>query len=308
MAEYTPRERIVRLLLRILNNPHRYTSRELAAYFQVSPGVIKDDAAFLDSLSEINIHYQNYPYKYYIEPNNRYSELDGLHFFTDEEKAEISRALYAQKNSRRAEMLSRKIAGLYDFQQLGLEKLRHPAIERINLLEGAKKDRKVVRLIRYRSNSNSISDRKVEVFNINPELDIIEAYSYKHRETRHFRLSRVERVEVTEDDWQNENHHRYDYADVFRISSRRQEFVQLRLTIKGYNMMTEYFPMSVGKTSPDNTAGFFIFQDKVNADFFGIADFIMGHSEEVEILKPEELLRLIQRRAENLSEKLKKKI
>ena len=304
----TPRERIIRLLLRILNNPHRYTSRELAAYFQVTPDVIKEDASFLNRLSELNVHYQKYPYRYYIEPNNRYSGLDGLRFLTDEEKGEISRALRVQKSTRRAEMLIKKIEGLYDFQQLGLEKLRHPAIERINLLEGAKNNRRVVKLIRYRSNNNSISDRKVEAFNINPELDIIEAYSYKHKTTRHFRLSRVERVEVTDDIWQNEGHHRYDYADVFRISSQKQEYVKLRLTIKGYNMMTEYFPMSAAKTMPDNTEGFFIFQDKVNADFHGIADFIMGHSEEVEILKPQALVLLIQQRAEQLSEELKKKL
>lgn len=160
MAPYKPRERIVRLLLRILSNPRKYTRRELAEHFSVSPEVIKEDTDFLNNLSEIDVLHKEHPYKHYIEPNNRYSELSSLHFLTDEEKAEIARALNASgKSSRHTELLTKKIDGLYDFQQLGLEKLRHPAIERINLLEGAKNNNKIVRLIRYRSNSNSISDR-----------------------------------------------------------------------------------------------------------------------------------------------------
>jgi predicted DNA-binding transcriptional regulator YafY len=190
---------------------------------------------------------------------------------------------------KQADLLQSKIEGLYDFQQLGLRQLRHPAIEKINRLESAKVGKKQVRLVRYRSNSNVIKDRVVEPFLINPELDTLQAYDYTREEARHFRLSRIERVEILTEVWQYENRHMPRSTDVFRIADNKQLTVKLRLNVQAYNVLLETYPMAASYTEPDAEENRFIFQAKVNAGFLGIANFIMGYAEDVEILAPEAL-------------------
>lgn len=300
-----PRERIIRLLLRILANPRLYTRRDLADHFDSNIKTIGKELKILDDLDEINVKYQLPQYTYYIEPNNRYTELSALHPLTEEERLLVARAVHAQSGSTaKAERLVKKIAGLYDYQQLGLQALRHPAIERINRLEDAKKRRKQVILVNYRSNNNSIENRRAEPFRIDTEHDILHAYSYKNGETRHFRLSRIERIEVTEDAWQNENKHVNQYTDVFRISNDDSVTVKLQLTVRAYNLLIEQYPPAAGKTEPSGEKGFFVFQDKVNRKFMGITDFIMGQCRDVEILAPDSLRTHIRERATALAKKL----
>ena len=142
----TPRKRILKVLLRILTNPHKYSRPELARYFNESERNINGDTEIINSLPEITLYYKEHPYKCYIEPNNKYSELNKFLPLNDDDKFHLSKALtYLPKPL--AELLQSKIDGLYDFQQLGLRQLRHPAIERINRLEAAKNQQKKVCLL-----------------------------------------------------------------------------------------------------------------------------------------------------------------
>ncbi len=226
-----PRERILRLLVRILTHPRQYSRPELAKYFNESEGVIKEDTDIINSLPEITLHYKEFPYKCYIEPNNRYSELNKFLPLNEEDKYHLKRAL-DYLNHKQADLLKAKIDGLYDFQQLGLRQLRHPVIERINRLEAAKKMEKKVILKNYRSNqSNQTRDKLVEPHLVNPELDTLQAFDYHHMETRHLRLSRIERIETTDEDWQHKKRHATKLTDVFRIANNDQ--IQVKTTSSG---------------------------------------------------------------------------
>jgi hypothetical protein len=58
--------------------------------------------------------------------------------------------------------------------------------------------------------------------------------------------------------------------------------------------------MAAGKTDPAGDADYFIFQDKVNAKFLGLTNFIMGYAKDVEILAPDSLHDHIKQVAKNL--------
>ena len=176
-----PRERILRVLLRILTNPRKYSRPELAKFFNVSKKTINEDTDFINSLPEVTLNYKEHPYKCYIESNNKYSELNKFMPLNETDRFQIKRALNYLPNKSLRELLETKIDGLYDFQQLGLRQLRHPAIERINRLEAAHTQEKKVYLKNYRSNqSNKTRDKLVEPHLINPELDTLQALSLIH--------------------------------------------------------------------------------------------------------------------------------
>ena len=300
------RERVVRLLMRILNHPRQFTRRQLAEHFGVSAETIYDDIDEINRLQEFSVKYQKPPYRCYIDFNNRYSALNVFSPLSTEDKNSIKDTLQRGMGSNKAaDRLIKKIEGLYDFQQLGLRQLRHPAIERINRLEGAKINKKQVLLVKYRSNNNSIKDRLVECFFIDPELDMIQVYYPEAKEVRHFRLSRIERVEVLETDWENEPKHQHKYTDVFRIASFEQQVqVKLQLNVQAYNILLENFPTSASHIDPGSEANTFIFQGKVNPEFKGIINFIMGYAEHINILAPESLREAVKKKAKEISENM----
>ena len=298
-----PRERILKVLLRILTNPHKYSRPELARYFNEKQKSINTDTDIINSLPEITLHYKEHPYKCYIEPNNKYSELNKFLPLNEDDKFHLKRALDYLSPSL-AELLQSKIEGLYDFQQLGLRQLRHPAIEKINRLEAAKKLEQKVILKNYRSNqSNQTKDRVVEPHLINPELDTLQAYDYFRKKSIHFRLSRIERVESTDQAWENKQRHSSQNTDVFRIANNDQVQVKLRLQVRAYNILIESFPMAKNYLDPDSAPDHFIFQAPVNKDFFGLLPFIMGFAPFIEILTPMELKEAVREEAKKILEK-----
>lgn len=299
-----PRKRIIQLFMRILNNPRLYSRPELAKYFNTSQKVINEDTDIINSIPEINLCYQKHPYKCYIEPNNKYSALQKFTPLNEEDKYHLQRLLNGMGNLSLAEQLRTKIEGLYDFQQLGFRQLRHPAIERINRLEGAKQQKKQVILKNYRSNnSNKIKDRVVEPFLINPELDTLQALNVDDRIAKHFRLSRIERVEITSQDWQFETKHQPKLTDIFRIANNQQIQVTLRLQVRAYNMLIESFPLAKNYLDPDSKENHFIFQAPVNEDFFGLLPFILSNSHFIEVLSPERLKVNIRQAAQQILDK-----
>ena len=297
-----PKERVLHVLLRILNNPGRYTRKQLAEQFGCSKDAIREDEKAINSLGEIELEFEKPAYTYRINVKNRYTALDKFRPLSEEDRYLIINALYRGLGSNhKASLLESKIKGLYDFQQLGLRQLRHPAIMKINRLETAKAMKSKVKLVRYRSNSNQIKDRIAEPFVINPELDTLQAYDYHRGETRHFRLSRIERVQLLEESWEMEHRHESRPTDVFRIRDINQVTVKLRLSVYAYNVLLETYPMAATYVDPDpEQEEYFIFQAQVNAGFKGILNFVMGYSTEVEVLAPQALCIRMQQEAQRI--------
>lgn len=302
---YTPRERVIRLLLRILNNPQKYTRPQLAEHFGVNKEAIYNDIKAINNIPELEVHYENYPYRCYLEVGNSYRELDFLSPLSTTDKTNIKTALRAQNGSSKvAEQIISKVEKLYDFQRLGLRQLRHPAIERLNRLEGAKKSQKQVRLIRYRSNNNSIKDRIIEAFYIDTELDTLQAFDVTRNDVRHFRINRIERVEILDTNWQHHNRHQHKNTDVFRIANNNQQQVIIKLSVMAYNLLLEQYPTASRCTEPDGTEkDTFIFQGLVNEDFKGLINFLMGHSDQIEVLSPISLKEKMRAVAEEILKK-----
>ncbi|NJL77346.1 MAG: WYL domain-containing protein [Saprospiraceae bacterium] len=178
-----------------------------------------------------------------------------------------------------------KLANLYNFQELGLRALRRPALDKIDNLNLAMKERKSVVLKNYRSNSGTLKDRLVEPFHLDVELDTLQAFDIEIRETRHYKLARIERVEVTDQKWQGGGYIA-EKTDVFRIVKNEQVMVHLKLKAQAHNYLTEQYPKSISEIHPSSEPQTWDFESKVNKDFLGLSNFILANTEHVEIVYP----------------------
>ncbi len=301
-----PRERIIRILLKLIRNPYTLTRRDLADEF--NNGLLGAIDGDIEELKNANIGFeqeQKPPYRMAIIPDNHLKELKHLIPLTDTDRAKISRALHQFSSSKDALYLTNKLESLYDFQKLGLRALRRPALEKIDRLEAGKVNEQQVIIEKYRSNSNTIKDRRVEPFHIDPELDTVQAYDVDKHKCAHFKLSRIDRVILTDDPWKFKMDHHYKYTDVFRIASNDQKLVQLKLDVWGYNTLVEQYPKAMADISVGANPNVFEFQSRVNDQFLGIIPFIMGNAEHVEILHPQELIIAIQEEAKLILKKMK---
>ncbi len=305
MKDDKPRTRIVRLLLRIVANPGRFTRRELAEHFEVSKRNIDGDIKILKNIPELDFKQEPPNWTCKILPDRSFKELQFLQPLTEEERAELSRIIDRSiGSSKRALYLKRKLESLYDFQKLGLRALRRPALEKIDNLEQAKREQRQVFLKNYRSNSsNAVKDRLVEPFHIDPELDTLQAFDHSRKDSMHFRLSRIERVKLKEDTWQYTHRHYIKSTDIFRIANNDQEYVHLRLNLFAYNLLIEQFPLAKSYVHPAADPGLYDFEAKVNANFLGLIHFIMGHASHLEVMSPERLKVLVCQQAQAIVDK-----
>ena len=305
----TPRERCIRVLLRILRNPYRFTLRELSTYYgHTTTDALKDD---IEQLRRAGMHVDIKrfdSYRYAILPDREFKELDYLQPLTDEDRMKINRALdYTSKKDKL--YLSEKLNSLYDFQQLGLRALRRPALDRIDKLESARKQKKQAVLIGYRSNtSGSIRNRIVEPFHIDAELDTVQALNVEEDPpvNKHFLLSRIERVQILEERWQFEALHGYQKTDVFRIANNKQVLVQLRLNVYAYNALVGYYPKALSEITAGSEPLSYEFESMVYEDFIGLTNYILGNAAHarIEIIKPEALKQKIRDLAQKIIEKI----
>jgi predicted DNA-binding transcriptional regulator YafY len=286
----TPGQRVLRVLMYMVEYPQGLTRKELASRLNVSEKVIKRSHAAMTAVG-FEVDYNEKYHTYRLLPSKRTEKLNRLLYFTPQEQEMIRQAVdQVHKFSHASETLKRKLSSIYDYQRLGTIGFRKPLLNRIALLDKAVKEKKQVILQAYRSNnSESVADRRVEPFHLNVPEDIVQAYDLERRALRYFRLSRMERVVITDTSWQFETHHNIMPADPFRIVQKQQTMVHFRMQVSVYNDLIERFPLTKNCIEPANEPDWFDFQGEVNADFTAIGDFLLGHGTKVEIVYPEEL-------------------
>ena len=290
--EYGKKLRVLRVLIMLMERPFGYTLKQMATRTGVEPDTIKKDIkAIRDAGFEVSY---NKNYCYGFEVDRKYNDLKDLLEFSEKDQLLLLNALDSVSgNSKQAEKLKRKLSSMYDYTRIGRTTLRKPYLTKVDLLTRAKKEKKQIILLDYRSsNSNEISDRRVEGFDPNIHDDILQAFDVDKKELRHFRISRITRLRITDDPWKYEKKHEIIATDPFRIVEKNQIMVHLRLKVGAYNELVERFPLTQSYITPDAIEeGIYDFQCLVNHKFIGLTNFILGfYHQLVEVVEPESLL------------------
>ena len=299
--EYTGRIRSLRILFAIVESPFRYTKKQLADKYNVSESAIKDDfEAFKSAGFELTYDER---YRYALALDRKFDSLKSLLVFTPKDEEIMMRGIESSAaNPDDITKLKHKLSRIYDASKMP-NTFDKNFLTKMDLLEKARIDKKIVLLKDYHStNSNTVADRKVEVFHVSGEDDIIHAFDLESKKLKHFRISRISKLEITTTVWAHEGHHIIVATDPFRIHNNEQVFVHLRLKVGGYNELIERFPVTRAyiKPSPEGD-NLYDLECKVNNKFLGITNFILGYCDDViAILEPESLVEHIREVAKKL--------
>lgn len=288
----SPKNRLLSVLKNLLEQPYYYKIKMLAAKYGVSTDSIKNDFEELKNAYFLVEHdKQN---RYAIAPNKSSDYLKDVLFFTEPEKEFLLEALTkTDASDKRLEKIRAKLETIYDVSKLGSSLFSKTFLNKANLLEKAKNQKRVVQLVNYRSTmSSKVSDRLVEPFNVSTKDDILHAFDLDKKVIRHFRISRIEKVKVQDQSWQYETKHYSAATDPFRIVSDQQVFVHLKLKTGAVNELIERFPLAQAYIQPCAVQDdIYDFECKVNDQFLGITNFILGYFEHIEaIIEPESLI------------------
>jgi predicted DNA-binding transcriptional regulator YafY len=286
----------------LIDRPFGYTKRQLAdKYGKHIDTITGDFEAFKNAGFEIQ---KDERHRYAFRMDRTYKELKGILFFSEEDQALLMRAIdQADPGGKRGQRLKRKLDSLYDYHKLGFSTLRRPYLNKLDSLAQAQKEKRVVVLENYHSsNSGRISNRRVEPFHPSPPDDTLQAFDLENQALRHFRISRIERVQLTDQAWQHERRHIVLPTDPFRIVDARQVQIHLRFRVGAYNELIERFPQTRSYIQPDAEKDVYDFQAKVNHRFLGLSNFILGfHHQVIEILEPDSLIEHLRQEVENMN-------
>jgi len=299
--DISPKLRILKMQRAILESHNGFTIKQFAQRFDVSIDTIRRDFVALENsglfLTKDSRH------RYTFKKEQEYKQLKDLLHFSEEDQIILHKAIDSvSPHTKRAEILKKKLASIYDFRKLGLSYLKRPYLQKLNKINGAIKNKIQIKLNRYSSsNSNIISDRIVEPFHIDISNDILYAFEIKSKGIRNFKISRIERITLTNDKWKFEGHHNITHSDPFRISSKKMINVHLRITLAGKNELEERYPLSKAFITESEEEGSYDYQCDVNNAFLGLDNFILGfHREILEIISPDILIEHLKKDIEKI--------
>jgi len=238
---------------------------------------------------------------YYIDKNSPYfKEISELLHFSREEAVILQRAIHSIDNENLLKQnLVNKLYALYDFDRVVNTIVKKEHSENIHQLMQAIKYKNQVVLKEYLSaNSNEARDRLVEPFDFTTNYVATWAYDVNDRCCKTFKNTRIKSVRILPGLWENEANHKKLPIDVFRISSNRQIQVTLKLSIRACELLKEEYPLAEGYIQQLNDKEY-QFTAPV-CGFEGVARFVMGLYDEIEVIEPEELKEFLKNKAEKI--------
>lgn len=194
-----------------------------------------------------------------------------------------------------------KFKRFYHFDVLGGSEKNYGPYTNYLLLQKAIKDHKCVVLHNYASsNSLTVRDRYVEPFMFLGENTDVRAYEMESGINKTFKISRISIVEILDREWENVNKHRNAFTDMFMYSGEVRHHVLLRLDVSSYNCMQEEYPHSIFCLRPDDDTHW-LFETDV-ANYEGIARFIMGLFDHIEVLEDKGLKKYLKEKIKRMGE------
>lgn len=293
--EDTRTKRILRLLM-MLSGGKKYSMQELKSRFGMSARNLHRDLTLIEHSGFLLDRIKGYRLQTDRSTNKSLKNL--LHFSEEEISILYQTLSLIEGDSPVKERLVRKLNAFYDLR--ALEQLRQTDdLTKVHVIRDSIDQKKQVQLSAYRSsNSNSIHDRQVEVFDFLPDYRAIWCYDPKSNSCKQFKIARMQSVSLLPFGWRYEEKHEKPFTDVFRVSARRPiGRVELCLSLKAYNLLIEEYPLAAEYIKPENKS----YHLKIPvASYHGVGRFVLGLIDEIEIIKPAGFKKYLKGRVEKL--------
>lgn len=217
-----------------------------------------------------------------------YVDLKNLIYFSEEEAYIVNSLINGLDSTNLLKAnLKKKLSAVYSSTNI-IEYVQNPQTSvNIEMLGDAIREGKKVILKAYESaSSHEVSDRFIEPFEFTTNCIDIWGYDLEKNENKIFKISRIGKVVVLEDNWSNEDKHQKSKTDHFRMSGFTQTPVKLQLSIRAKNLLLEEYPLAEQDLSKEGDM--WILETMVS-DMAGVGRFMIGLADEIQILESDEL-------------------
>ena len=289
-------ERVLRLM-KMMTSSNRYTVEELAERLDTS---YRSIYRYIDTFKEVGfvVHKEEGGVYRLGKESPYFKDISQLIHFTDEEAHIVNQLIGALDDTNMLKQnLRRKLSSVYNCTSMANSIVKGKNAENINRLIEAVQEQQQVILHDYSSSRTGTRDRKVEPISFTTNYVQIWCYDTADGVTKLFNTARIGSVEVLDTEWQAEDKHKRGYIDIFRVSGFEERPVKLRLGTMAHNLLLEEYPLAERDLKEEN--GVWILDTKV-CDFRGVARFVLGLSDDIEVLGSEEFKEYLRNRIEKI--------
>lgn len=211
-------------------------------------------------------------------------DLDNLVCFSEEEAYLVNSLIdrLDPTNTLKGN-LKRKLATIYDNTGIADFVDKKENATNIEALSNAIRDRKKVILRKYESGrSLTIRDRYVEPFDFTTNYVDVWAFDLEDGRNKVFKISRIDSVEVLQEDWTQEASHKEAFQDIFRMSGEPIERIRLFLSPMAKNLLIEEYPLAGKDLVPEGEN--WVLETDI-ASVYGAGRFVLGLPMDVQLVK-----------------------
>jgi predicted DNA-binding transcriptional regulator YafY len=295
-------ERVLRLM-KMMTSGNRYTVEELAERLDTS---YRSIYRYIDTFKEVGfvVHKEEGGVYRLGKESPYFKDISQLIHFTDEEAHIVNQLIGALDDTNMLKQnLRRKLSSVYNCTSLANSIVKGKNAENVNhIIEAIDEHRQVILHDYSSSHTGSKRNRQVEPIAFTTNYVQIWCYDLSDGKTKLFNTARIGSVEVLDSEWQHEAEHRCGQIDIFRNMGFEQMRVQLRLGVMSHNLLIEEYPLSERDlTQVDDTHWLL---DTEVCNYAGVARFVMGLIEDIEIIDSPDFIDYLRQKQEALARKL----
>lgn len=261
----------------------RWTIKDIAQRFDASERTIY---RYLKLLEEVDFPIEKgFDNKYFIHSDDDEPTQSA---FTIEEMKLIKKLIQAEvDNNPLKGLLLKKLSLNSEMDQVPRLIVKARLGKLVEQIGQAIRSKKQIILKSYHSaNSGEIADRLIEPIEFGDNYQTIVALDTKDRTCKQFKLDRIGEVIMMDKPFKFEKDHKKTTADIFGMTGKHTTWITLHLKMRAWLLLREEHPLSIPYCEKREN-GTYLFHGPVNS-FDGIARFVLGLLDEVEVAEPEE--------------------
>lgn len=295
-------ERVLRLM-KMMTSANRYTVEELAERLDTS---YRSIYRYIDTFKEVGfvVHKEEGGVYRLGKESPYFKDISQLIHFTDEEAHIVNQLIGALDDTNMLKQnLRRKLSSIYNCTSLANSIIKGKNAENVNRIVEAIEEHRQVILHNYSSShTSSKRDRHVEPISFTTNYVQIWCYDLSDGKTKLFNTARIGDVELLDTKWQHESEHRCGQIDIFRNMGFEQMRVQLRLGVMSHNLLIEEYPLAERDLTQIDDTHWLL--DTMVCNYAGVARFVMGLIEDIEIIDSPDFVAYLRTKREMLERKL----
>ena len=284
-------ERTLRLMRLMSGNVH-YTVDELARKLDTTKRSIY---RYIDTFKTCGFAVEKVYGSVYrlMRLPSQYRDIQNLVYFSEEEARVVNGLIENLDATNTLKInLHKKLAAIYDVTSIADYVDKKSNAANVQALGNAIRDKQKAILKDYSSSHTGLMrDRLVEPFGFTSNFIDVWAYDIEDGKNKLFKISRIDWVDIVDEDWDNEEKHEKGFLDIFRMQSFNQTHVRLEMTMLAKNLLCEEFPLASQEVVQDGDK--WVLDTMVSA-MEGVGRFVIGLAKDVKIVDSPELTAYVQ--------------